>query len=55
MENDNKRVLQYGYQPGSENRGYQPSASTQNNTQNSNSTTTNNSQPPKGGNVAQKD
>ena len=51
MENDDRRVLQYGYQPGTENRGYQPTANTQNTTQNSSVT----SEPPKGGNAAQKD
>ena len=51
MENDNRRVSQYGYQPETENRGYQPSANNQNTTQNSNAT----SEPPKGGNAAQKD
>ena len=49
MEKDNSSVLTYGYQPGSENRGYQPSANAQNNN------VTDNSTPPKGGNVAQKE
>lgn len=52
MENNDRQTLQYGYQPGTENRGYQPTTNTQNSPQN---VATTNSEPPKGGNVAQKD
>ena len=56
MENSNRRTSQYGYQPGTDNRGYQPSSGSNNNTQSSSNTgAIASSQPPKGGNVAQND